>query len=71
LGAHPLSFEEGSDGGHPLDRLDLTVSYNDALKDDSTEFLATGQRRGGDRLRQREDPSPIRVEVGDAVAVGR
>jgi hypothetical protein len=51
LGALPLSFEERLRGRRPLDGLDLTVTYDDALDDDPTELFAARRRSRGDRVR--------------------
>jgi hypothetical protein len=52
LGAHPLSFQEWSDGRCPRDGLHLAIAHDDPLDDDSTEFLAPRRRRYGDRVRE-------------------
>jgi hypothetical protein len=37
LGVLPLSFEEGPRRGHPLDRFQLAVAYDDPLDHDPAE----------------------------------
>jgi hypothetical protein len=71
LGAHPLFFEERPRRGHPLDRFQPSVAHDDPLDHDPAELLATIRRSCLDRVGQRQDACPVRIEGPDPVAVGQ